>query len=135
MSQVIHPRVVKLANGEVWKHLQVQVVSANNQQAELALPVTDQLKQVYGVLHGGITATLIDMAMGAACSTTLAEEEYGSTLDLHVHYLRPMFGKQLNAKAKVLKRGKRVVVLFAEAFDEQGEQVATATGQFMVLKR
>ncbi|MBP1934076.1 PaaI family thioesterase [Ammoniphilus resinae] len=134
-EQKIHPRVERLATGEVWKLFGIEVIYAEDQQAELHLPVTEKFKQVYGVLHGGVIATVIDMAMGAAFSTTLKPEEYGSTLDLNIRYLKPMTGETLIVKSNIIRRGRRIVVLSAEALNEKGDHIASATGQFMVLER
>jgi uncharacterized protein (TIGR00369 family) len=134
-KSIIHPKVEKVASGPIWVKLGIQVLSAEDQQAEIVLPVTEELIQIYGVLHGGMIATTLDMVMGAAVSTTLSDNESNATVDLHISYLRPMFGQKLVGKAKVLKRGKRIVVVSGEAFDEDGDLIAIGTGHFMVLKK
>ena len=45
----------------------------------------DELRQPQGVLHGGVTATLIDTAMAFAVITRLRPEEKATTVDLTVH--------------------------------------------------
>ncbi|MGO4886952.1 PaaI family thioesterase [Anaerobacillus sp. MEB173] len=135
MSVPIHGRVKSLIEGPVWKHLNISVHFANEEQAKIELPVANELKQAYGVIHGGIISTVLDMAMSAALTTTLDDMEFSSTIDLHVSFLRPMFGKTLFGEAKVVKRGKRIIVVNGEAVDESGNVIATSTGHFMVLKR
>ena len=101
----------------------------------IELPVREELKQLFGVLHGGIIATVLDMAMAAAASTVLPDDQYTTTIDMHTSYLRPMFGETLKGEATVLKKGKRVTVVTGQVTDEQGTIIATSTGHFMNLKK
>lgn len=135
MTNHIHGRVKTLAEGPIWNHLDMKVHYAEDEKSKIELPVTAELKQAYGVIHGGIISTVHDMAMSAALSTTLADDEYSTTIDLHVSFLRPMFGEKLIGEGKVVKRGKRVIVVNAETSDEDGNVIATSTGHFMVLQR
>ena len=57
-------------------------------EATLKVRMRDELRQPYGVLHGGATASLIDTAMAFACISCLPEGEKTTTIDLTVHYLR-----------------------------------------------
>ncbi|MCH6267965.1 PaaI family thioesterase [Neobacillus citreus] len=128
-------RLQSLTTFGIWNHLNIQVLEAQNGEAVIEMPVEDHLKQKQGVLHGGIIATILDMGMALAATTVLSEEEYTTTLDFHTCYLRPMFGKVLRGKGKIVKKGKRVMVVTAEAYDEHGELIATSTGNFMNLER
>ena len=60
-------------------------------------------------LHGGVVATLVDTAGGAAAWSTLAPGESVSTMNLSVDYLEPAgLGAPLRAEAKLLRKGSRV---------------------------
>src|SRR5436309_5870150 len=43
-----------------------------------------------GMVHGGVTATLLDTVMGCALHSTLPQGVGYSTLDISVRYLRPV---------------------------------------------
>lgn len=135
MTNHIHSRVKALAEGPIWSHLNMKLHFANDGKSKIELPVTTELKQAYGVVHGGIISTVLDMAMSSALSTTLADEEFSTTIDLNVSFLRPMFGESLIGEGKVVKRGKRVIVVNGETKDENGNVIATSTGHFMILQR
>lgn len=94
--------------------------------ATLHLTVRDELRQVRGLLHGGVTASLIDTAAAFAIIPLLREGESTATVDLTVHYLRPLTAGRLTATARVLRAGRRLVTVSAELTDEAGNLAATA---------
>ena len=75
-------------------------------EATLKLKMRDELRQPYGLLHGGATASLIDTAMAFACISCLAEGEQSTTIDLTVHYLRPHSDGEVFCTAKVVAQRK-----------------------------
>ena len=56
-------------------------------------------------------------------------------LDFKVNYLRPVFpdGKDLAAHARILHRGRTLVIASVEILNAAGKQVALATGSSMYL--
>ena len=72
-------------------------------EARLKVQMRDELRQPYGVLHGGATASLIDTAMAFACISCLPEGERTTTVDLTVHYLRPVVDETITCTAKIVR--------------------------------
>ncbi|CAN5530493.1 PaaI family thioesterase [soil metagenome] len=99
-------------------------------EATLKLQMRDQLRQHYGLLHGGATASLIDTAMAFACISCLAEGEQSTTIDLTVHYLRPVTEGEVFCTAKVVRAGKRILTVSAEVVNEAGKLVATSLSTY-----
>ena len=81
-----------------------------------------------------MTASLIDTVMAFAVATYLEAGENSVTIDLTVHYLRPLYRGEITARAKVLRAGKRIVTASAEVFDETGELAATALSTYNKIK-
>ena len=102
-------------------------------EAVLKLEMRDRLRQPYGLLHGGATASLIDTAMAFACITCLAEGEQSTTIDLTVHYLRPHTDGEIFCTAKVMRNGKRILTVSADVANEQGKLIATALSSYMKI--
>jgi acyl-CoA thioesterase len=73
------------------KLLGMRLVDIRVGEADIQLEMHDDLRQVHGVLHGGVTATLIDTAMAFAVRTFLPGGEPTATVDMTVHFLRPHF--------------------------------------------
>jgi len=108
----------------------MELVDISSGEAVISFEMRDQLKQPHGILHGGITATLIDTAMAFAVVTELAEGEKASTIDLTIHYLRPHTEGTVTCIAKVVRAGKRIFTLSAEAVNGQGKLIATAISTY-----
>ncbi|HTK36910.1 MAG TPA: PaaI family thioesterase [Pyrinomonadaceae bacterium] len=108
----------------------MELVDISPGEAVISFEMRDQLRQPHGILHGGITATLIDTAMAFAVVTELAEGEKASTIDLTIHYLRPHTEGMVTCTAKVVRAGKRIFTLSAEAVNGQGKLIATAISTY-----
>ncbi|CAI8324236.1 MAG: Putative esterase [Acidimicrobiales bacterium AG-410-I20] len=88
----------------------------------------------HGVLHGGVTFTLIDQAMGIAAMRALQPNQICTTLEIQVRYLNPVFEGEVEAHASVIKSGKRIIQLEARV-TSGSELVAFGTGSFAILDR
>jgi acyl-CoA thioesterase len=94
--------------------------------AVVSLEMADKLRQPRGLLHGGATASLIDTATAFAVVTYLGENEPAATVDLTVHYLRPVTEGKVTCLARVVRGGKRLLTVAAEAIDQNDKLIATA---------
>ncbi len=99
-------------------------------EAVLKLKMRDELRQPYGFLHGGATASLIDTATAFACISCLAKGEQTMTIDLTVHYLRPHKDGEVFCTAKVVRNGKKIQTVSAEVINEEGKLIATALSTY-----
>jgi uncharacterized protein (TIGR00369 family) len=89
----------------------------------------DEHLNTHGTVHGGVLATMLDSAMGAAAFE--ASGEAPVTVSLTVTYLEPGRPGRLEAVAKVRKRGKRLLVVEGEVLQD-GDVVADALATFSV---
>ncbi|MDM7921740.1 MAG: PaaI family thioesterase [Pyrinomonadaceae bacterium] len=101
--------------------------------ATVRLEMRDELRQPGGLLHGGVTATLIDTAMAFAVRTRVADDEHTATIDLTVHYIRPHINVPAFCTAKVVRAGKRIFTVSAEMTNEEGKLTATAISTYTRL--
>jgi uncharacterized protein (TIGR00369 family) len=99
----------------------------------LHLDVREEIKQYQGVVHGGAVASLIDTAAAFAVITRLDPEEHASTTDLTIHYLRPATSGRLTARARVVRGGRRLLVLTVDVTDDQQILIATAVTSYLKL--
>jgi uncharacterized protein (TIGR00369 family) len=113
--------------------LGIELVDLKFGEAVLKLEMRDQLRQPYGVLHGGATASLIDTATAFACISCLEEGKQTMTIDLTVHYLRPHYDGEVFCTAKVLRNGKKIQTVSAEVTNEEGKLIATALSTYMKI--
>ncbi len=108
----------------------MRLVDLRHNEAVIKIEMRDELRQPAGVLHGGVTATLIDTAMAFAVITRLSKEERASTIDLTVHYVRPHFEGTFTCTAKVVRAGKRIFTVSADVVNEEKKLIATAISTY-----
>jgi len=101
--------------------------------ATLGLTIRHELTQNHGVVHGGAVASLIDTATAFAILSVLAPKEKITTVDLTISYLRPLTAGRVTATARVLRAGRRLLVVSADLFDDGGKLAATALSTYIKL--
>ena len=112
------------------KLIGMRLVDLEPDVAVISIEMRDDLRQPSGVLHGGVTATLIDTAMAFAVRTRLPIDEATATIDLTVHYLRPHITGTFTCTAKVVRAGKRIFTVSADVVNEDGKHIATAVSTY-----
>ncbi len=115
--------------------LGIKLLEAARGAVTLQMEARDDLKQNQGLLHGGATASLIDTSSAFAVMTLLAQGETATTVDLTIHYLVPLFEGRATAHARVLRAGRRLLVLSVEVFDQAESLAATAITTYLRLRR
>lgn len=98
--------------------------------ATIKIEMRDELRHPGGILHGGVTATLIDTAMAFAVRTRVGPTDGTATIDLTVHYLRPHIDGTFSCTAKVVRAGKRIFTVTADVHNEKGTLIATGISTY-----
>jgi uncharacterized protein (TIGR00369 family) len=88
-----------------------------------------------GVVHGGLAATLLDSATGAAVHSTLAEGEGYTTLETKFNLVRPMTAGmgEVRAEGTVIHRGGRVATSEGRVARADGKLLAHGTSTCMIV--
>lgn len=113
------------------KLLGIEVDSVEPGHAVLSMKLRHEHMRNNAIAHGGVIATLIDSAMAIAIMALLEENEHTVTVDLTIHYLRPVPEGSAKASARVVRAGRRVVTVSAELFDGEGKLAATAISTYL----
>jgi uncharacterized protein (TIGR00369 family) len=110
-------------------------VVAEPGEVAMQLDYDPSLENAIGMLHGGVAASMLDTAMGAAANTLLPAASGAVTLDLSITYLRPATpaSAPITATGKVVNLGRTVAYVTGEVTDAKGRLVAHAVGNFSVL--
>lgn len=100
--------------------------------AEVALALEPQLRNRGQKLHGGAIFSLVDIAMGLACSASHGFDQQSVTVECKINYMRAISEGEVLCTARVLHAGRRTLVVDADVV--QGDKlVAKAQGTFAVL--
>ena len=115
------------------KLLGIEVESVGPGTSTLVVHVRDELMRNDNIIHGGVMASLIDSAFAFAIIPILDEGERTVTVDMTIHYLRPVSSGAAKAVARVVRAGRRVITVSAELFDENEKLAATALSTYLRL--
>lgn len=83
-----------------------------------------------GVVHGGVTFTLADSALGYGIYKVVGKP--CTTAEMKINYLKPVSSGVLTARSYILRAGRRLVVARAEVCC-RGEAVAEVLSTFAIL--
>jgi len=86
-----------------------------------------------GTIHGGVLCDLGDAALSSAYMSTLDDDKLFTTIDLTIHFLRPVRSERLEATGEVIHRGRSTGVSQSDIWNEHGERVARLSGTCMTL--
>jgi len=104
----------------VARALGIRIDSLSADHVEMLLPFSMANITVGDIVHGGVIATLIDVA-GAAAAFSAVDLDVvttGATGSLSIQYLAPARAVTLRAVADVLRRGKRQVATEVSVYAE-----------------
>ena len=106
--------------------------TAQDGRARLELDATDEHLNTAGTVHGGVLATLVDMAMGQALRSRTGDNDVPATSQLTVTYLRPGKPGKLVVSAQVRKQGENRSVCEADV-EQDDRPLVHAIATFAVL--
>ncbi len=116
-------------------------------QAVTSFNMTKDLigNSIAGILHGGVTASVIDLTGGlsALISCVKLNEDKpidvikkkvtsSATIDMRVDYLRPGKGRSFKCKSRVIRAGSRIVVAKIDLYNEIKTRIATGTATYLI---
>ena len=129
--------VKKLRNNPFQHFVGIEVLKLGEGKSVLQLELKEHHFNLYGIPHGGVHATLLDIAMGTAASfpDTSGIEVDSVTLNLSIDYIAPPSSRILVAKGKVTKKGKSIAYCTAEIFDQDKTLIASGRSIFKLYDR
>ena len=130
MTEDAYARIVaRTASSPLGKHLGWSCREMREDLAIFEMPFAPHNVTVGTMVHGGAIAALVDAAATAASWASLDIEPTarGSTLGFSINYLEPAIETVLVATAKVVRRGRSVVVVGVDVHDRNAKLVAQAS--------
>ncbi|MEP1200589.1 PaaI family thioesterase [Tateyamaria sp.] len=82
----------------------------------LSAPILPGSRQQQGFAHAALTFGLGDSAAGYAALTTIPEDQEVVTAEIKINLTAPATGERLIAKGRVIKPGRRLIVVSSEVF-------------------
>ena len=107
-------------------HLKILTEALGQGTARLSMPVEPHLTNSLGTVHGGAIMSLLDVALCTAARTLHPESIGVITIDLSTSFIGGGTGSKLYADARVMRDGRSMSFVEAEAKNEDGSLVAKA---------
>ena len=107
-------------------HLKILTETLGEGTARLSLPIEPHLTNSIGTVHGGVIMSLLDVALCTAARTLHPDSIGVVTIDLSTSFIGGGSGNTLVADARVLKDGRTMSFVEAEAKNADGSLVAKA---------
>ncbi len=105
-----------LRGQHLMRHLECELVHIEPGYVIAELPLRQYHEQQLGIVHGGVIATIADVAAGFASFTLTPEGFQPVTAELHILFLQPGRGERLRAYGRVLHAGGRLHFAEADVF-------------------
>lgn len=102
--------------------------------ARVDLPYNPNLDHAMHGVHGGVIATLVDIA-GWFASAVRHEGRWVATAEFRLHLLEHVERRALWGEGRVIRPGKTIDVCEMRIFDDTGRLVALASGTFVPQPR
>ncbi|MDT5011944.1 MAG: hypothetical protein QOH57_3561 [Mycobacterium sp.] len=120
---------------ELFDQIGLQDVPTTDGTVVMQMPVDERVTNTAGGLQGGLIATMADVAAGQLASRSTPFGNAIATTDLFIRYLRPIKVGPARAVAKILRLGKRSVVVQVDIYrGNDDEMAATATVNFAAVQ-
>jgi acyl-CoA thioesterase len=114
-------------------HVGLRLVRLHKDGVTIECGMRPELLNGSGVLHGGVTATLADVAVGMALARHLGRPRSATTVEMKINYLRPVVHGKITARSHLVKVGSRLCCGRVEIFDAAKRPVAAALITYMIL--
>jgi len=99
-------------------------------EVEASLKVEPRHLNRNGTVHGGVVMTLLDTACSSIGYKLVDGEVVGRVVivSLTVNFIKSVSTGTIRARARKTGAGRKMFMMLAEAFDEAGNVIATASG-------
>jgi acyl-CoA thioesterase len=129
VAELAH-RLRNSAPGQLFGY---ELDSIGDGKAVMSLRVLDRHKQIHGVVHGGVLASLADTAGAMAAYPMLPRGTRLATVEMTINYLEAVDRGPISAEARVLRLGRTLAVAECEVKDAEGRLAAKALLTFAIM--
>ncbi len=123
--RLVESAIVRSAYGDL---LGVELASAREDEVRLRLPYREALTTMGDTIHGGVISGLVDISATAAfwASPRVAAGSRGTTIGFSVNFVSAARASDLEAIARVRRRGREICTGEVSIRDAEGREVAVA---------
>lgn len=126
--------LIRIVNTSPYpSHMSMRLAAIDLDSATIELELGQRHLQPYGIVHGGVLATLIDTATFWAVFMRIPEDAGLVNIDLKLNYLKAVEKGVLRAEGVAIRSGKSISYAEARVLDRGGGLIAHGTSTLMSL--
>ena len=115
MIKKISERVTRSFESQsMMKTLGARIHKVEKGKVVIEAPLLPSTLQQQGYVHAGLTFSIGDSAAGVSALTLLPEDQEVMTAEIKINLLAPADGDLMRAEGRVVKHGKKLVVVTSE---------------------
>jgi uncharacterized protein (TIGR00369 family) len=123
-----------VVEGHVITELGIRTLPSDEADLVMEMDCTPQRVNIRGGLQGGLIATLVDVVAGMASLDGCPDGHVPTTTTLAVTYLASIQKGPARATARIVRRGRRSVVVQVDVHDAGNDRLAAvSTVSFLVV--
>ena len=125
-----------LYEGTYLEFLGFRLIAWKDGFARLEMPVRPEHQNTVGYLHGGVIASLLDIAGAFSGSYGISKDLVSVSINLNCNYMAPHKAEMAVVEGEIIRRTRTLFFAQAKLFDPQNNRLcATATGTYKPQKR
>jgi uncharacterized protein (TIGR00369 family) len=113
--------------------LGIRVTKTHADGVTIECPLRPELMNAMGVLHGGVTATMADAAVGISLWRHNNGSRPHTTVEMKLNYLAPVVKDRIVARARLVRVGQHLAVGHVDLFEGRTKRVGIAIVTYMLL--
>ena len=127
-------RMVNEHLGPFNRHVGLRAEAVGRGTCRLICKIRPEHLNPRGTVHGGMSATMLDVAGGIAAIYAGDEPRQVVTQSSDAHYLRPLTGTVIHAEGRVIRAGRHTCLARADLYDDQGRLCCTGDLELFYLE-
>ncbi|WP_083485011.1 PaaI family thioesterase [Paenibacillus ihumii] len=122
-----------MAKNTFWDYLGCEIAELHEGKVIVILDIQPHHRNLIGIVHGGVYATLVDSAMGLVAMLARPEDSVVTT-NLGMNYVAKAEQGRIIVTAEIVHSSRKSISTQAFARLESGELCAFGTGTFRVIR-
>ena len=124
----------KINKGTLLESLDIEFLILSKEKVSARMPISNKTKQIFGVLHGGASAALLEtVASVGSCLNIKMDSQNALGIELNISHLRSMREGFVVATATPIRLGKSIHVWTVTIANEADSAFIVAEGRCSVF--
>lgn len=126
----------KIFSKNMTSYLSVRAVDLTDDSIQAVMPITDKVKQPYGILHGGASVALAESVGSIASALVINQDKMMAVgMEVNANHLRPKADGEVMATCRPLHLGATTHIWDIRITDEQGKLICVSRLTVAIIKK